>query len=302
MTRGSHIRAAVLIAAIGLLLALPSASSAATNLSLDLGKGGAHRALLEKVRVSGFVLNPSPGEQVEIKVSADGRELFKKTVAPKPNGTFEVPFAVKACCRYLIEGKTTGGQSASVSFSTGVPRKLRKGKMTRLFNRSLQERGFHTGTNGGRVTSGTHLAIKAFRKVNGMRWSERYARSIFRTLLQGDGAFQPRFDDGRHVEVDISKQVMALVEGKRPVHTFHVSTGTGGTPTVQGNYRFYLKQPGYNGKQMYFSVYFIGGYATHGYASVPNGRASHGCVRNPIRFSRFIYNWIDLGDPMHTYS
>ena len=55
---------------------------------------------------------------------------------------------------------------------------------------------------------------------------------------------------------------MALVEGDRPVHTFHVSTGTGGTPTVLGNYRFYLKQPGYNSKRMYYSVYFIGGYAT----------------------------------------
>ena len=64
---------------------------------------------------------------------------------------------------------------------------------------------------------------------------------------------------------------MALVEGDTPVHTFHVSTGTGGTPTVLGNYRFYLKQPGYNSKRMYYSVYFIGGYATHGYSSVPNG-------------------------------
>ena len=174
--------------------------------------------------------------------------------------------------------------------------------MAKLFNRSLQAQGFHTATRGPRVTSGTHLAIKAFRKVNGMRWSEAYSPAIFRTLLLGNGAFKPRFSDGRHVEVDISKQVMALVEGDRAVHTFHISSGTGGTPTVLGNYRFYLKQPGYNSKRMYYSVYFIGGYATHGYSSVPNGRASHGCVRNPIQFSRFIYNWINLGDPMHTYA
>ena len=26
------------------------------------------------------------------------------------------------------------------------------------------------------------------------------------------------------------------------------------------------------------------------------------CIRNPIPDSIFIYNWIDLGDPMHTYA
>ena len=91
---------------------------------------------------------------------------------------------------------------------------------------------------------------------------------------------------------------MALIEGDTPVHTFHVSTGTGGTPTVRGNFRFYRKDPGYNEKRMYFSAYFIRGYATHGYSSVPNYNASHGCVRNPEQFSRFIYNWIDIGMPI----
>jgi hypothetical protein len=302
LTRGSHIRAALLAAALTVLFALPAGAQGATSVSLSLGKGKPRAALLDKVAVSGVAANPSPGEQVQITVSADRRELFKKSLTPKPNGSFGFSFAVNACCQYLIEAKTTGGQGGTASFTTRVPKKLRKGGLARLFNRSLQAQGFHTGTNGSRVTSGTHLAIKAFRKVNGMRWSERYSPAIFRTLLRGDGAFKPRFSDGKHVEVDVSKQVMALVEGDRPVHTFHVSTGTGGTPTVLGNYRFYLKQPGYNGVRMYYSVYFIGGYATHGYSSVPNGRASHGCVRNPIQFSRFIYNWIDLGDPMHTYA
>jgi len=297
------------LASICLLLALPgvaqakgpNASAAATGVSLSLGKGGGHRDVLDQVNVSGLVVNGA-GEQVTVTVSADNRKLFDKTLTPKVNGTFEFGFAVKACCQYVIEAKTTGGQVGTASFTADVPKHLRKGKLARLFNRSLQDQGFHTGTNGGRVNRGTHLAIKAFRKVNHMRWSEAYRPSIFRTLLRGEGAFEPRFDDGKHVEVDISRQVMALVQGGRATHTFHVSTGTGGTPTVQGNFRFYRKEPGYNSHQMYFSVYFIGGYATHGYASVPNHNASHGCVRNPILFSRFIYNWIDLGDPMHTYS
>ena len=276
------------------------ASAAATGLSLSI-KGKPRAGVTDKVEVNGLLLGGVPGEGVELTVSADGRELFKKSVTPKGDGTFDFGIVVNACCRYTIEG-VSGGLKATTGFDVRIPKKLRKGKIAKLFNRSLQAQGFHTGTRGPRVTGGTHLAIKAFRKVNGMRWSERYSPAIFRTLLQGKGAFQPRFSDGKHVEVDISKQVMSLVEGKTPVHTFHVSTGTGGTPTVLGNYRFYLKQPGYNNVRMYFSVYFIGGYATHGYSSVPNGRASHGCVRNPVQFSRFIYNWIDLGDSMHTYA
>src|SRR4029079_10569779 len=122
---------------------------------------------------------------------------------------------------------------------------------------------------------------KAFRKTNNMARSEAYRPSIFRALLMGKGAFQPRYDDGMHVEVDISKQVMSLIDGDTPVHTFHVSTGASATPTVRGKFHFYMKQDSYNTKRMYYSVYFVGGYATYGYDPVPNYNASHGCVRNP---------------------
>jgi hypothetical protein len=287
--------------AVVFLLPVGSASAASGPPSLALD-GPKRPAVGDKVIAKGKVPGFTPGEQVTIDGTASGRAVFSKKVTPKANGTFAAPFVIKDCCAYSVTASAGGKASAPQQLNVRVPRHLSKGPVAKLFNRSLQAQGFHTGTKGPRVTSGTHLAIKAFRKVNGMRWSEAYSPAIFRTLLLGKGAFKPRFGDGRHVEVDISKQVMALVEGDRPVHTFHVSTGTGGTPTVLGNYHFYLKQPGYNSKRMYYSVYFIGGYATHGYSSVPNGRASHGCVRNPIQFSRFIYNWIDLGDPMHTYA
>jgi hypothetical protein len=301
LRRGGTRFALIVIAAA--LLLLPAASAPAASGPPSLALNGPKRpAIGDKVIASGQVPGFAPGEQVTLDVSASGRKLISKKVAPKANGRFAARFVIKACCDYSVTAGVGQATSGPQTFHVGVPRHLSKGPVAKLFNRSLQAQGFHTGTRGRRVTSGTHLAIKAFRKVNGMRWSEAYAPSIFRTLLQGRGAFRPRFDDGKHVEVDISKQVMALVQGNTPVHTFHVSTGTGGTPTVLGNFHFYLKQPGYNSKRMYYSVYFIGGYATHGYSSVPNGRASHGCVRNPIQFSRFIYNWINLGDPMHVYA
>jgi lipoprotein-anchoring transpeptidase ErfK/SrfK len=280
--------------------AKPGAATAATGISLAI-KGNRHRvALLKKLVADGQLTNPVPNDNVQVTVSASGRRLYTKKLSPKADGSFQVPITVDACCRYRVEAENAG-KKAKVQFSVDVPKHLGRGPVTRLFNRSLQGQGFHTGTKGGRVTLGTHLAIKAFRKTNRMARNESYKASIFRTLLEGKGAFKPRYNDGRHVEVDISRQVMSLIQGDRPVHTFHVSTGSSATPTIRGHFRFYMRQPGYNAKRMYYSVYFRGGYATHGYNPVPNYNASHGCVRNPIPFSRFIYNWVQIGMPIYVY-
>jgi lipoprotein-anchoring transpeptidase ErfK/SrfK len=53
---------------------------------------------------------------------------------------------------------------------------------------------------------------------------------------------------------------------------------------------------------MYYSSYFIRGYAIHGYQSVPTYPASHGCLRVPLANAISIYNWIGLGDRIFVYS
>jgi hypothetical protein len=299
--RSGGIRLALIAAATGLLLALPAGSAQAADGITIEPITPKQVDLLKKLQVKGKVTNAQPGENVQVTIAASGREVFDKKITPAPDGSFSTPLVVTACCGYVISAKI-GPHVANTGFQTQVPKKLSKGNVTQLFNESLQEQGFHTGTGGGRLTSGSRLAIKAFRKTNGMRRNESYDPSIFRTLLQGKGAFPVQYpNDGRHVEVDIGKQVMSLIEGDTPVHTFHVSTGSGATPTIRGRFQFYLRQAGYNAKRMYFSVYFRGGYATHGYNPVPNYPASHGCVRNPIQFSRFIYNWVQIGMPIHVY-
>ena len=280
----------------------PDAGTAAAGISVEV-RGKPNRVpVLKKLTVQGQLTAPLPSDNVQLSVTASGQKLFSKKITPKADGSFEMPLKVTACCRYVIVAENAG-QSAKTQFSVSVPKHLpRKGPVTALFNRSLQAQGFHTGTKGAKVTVGTRLAIKAFRKTNRMARSFSYRAGIFRTLLQGKGAFEPRHNEnGRYVEVDLSRQVMSLIQGGKAVHTFHVSTGANATPTVRGKFRFYMKQAGYNAKRMYFSVYFIRGYATHGFASVPNYNASHGCVRNPIPFSRFIYNWIRIGDPIYVY-
>jgi lipoprotein-anchoring transpeptidase ErfK/SrfK len=81
-----------------------------------------------------------------------------------------------------------------------------------------------------------------------------------------------------------------------------MSSGKPSTPTVVGSFRFYMRGPGYNAKGMYFSTYFIRGYAIHGYAEVPTYAASHGCLRVPIPSAISIYKWISLGDRIFVYT
>ena len=50
------------------------------------------------------------------------------------------------------------------------------------------------------------------------------------------------------------------------------------------------------------SNYFIGGYAIHGYPTVPNYPASHGCIRVPIPNAYQIDSQIDLGQKIFVYS
>ena len=104
------------------------------------------------------------------------------------------------------------------------------------------------------------------------------------------------------MEFDWSRQVLALFDRKgRASRVYHASSGTAATPTVFGRFRFYRRDLGTNAKGMVHAAYFIGGYAIHGYASVPNYPASHGCIRVPIPNARQIRDAVSLGEQIFVY-
>jgi hypothetical protein len=284
-------------------VALPASASAATGPPTLQLNGPKRIGLLDKVTAAGQVPGALPGDQVTVTVEASGRTVDKKQVGVNGAGNYSFPFVVDSCCAYEVTATSGGQTSKAERFSVRVPKHLHKGPITRLYEQALQDEGYYLGPHvSSHFTLGARLATVAFRKVNNMARNTQYKPIIFEKLLQGRGAFRPRYHTEHHVEVDISRQVMALVDGDKVVAVFHVSTGKPSTPTVRGTYHFYRKDPGYNSEGMYYSVYFIRGYATHGYNPVPmHEAASHGCVRNPIPFSVYIYNWIHLGDPIHIY-
>jgi hypothetical protein len=175
------------------------------------------------------------------------------------------------------------------------------GRDVRLFERVLDKVGYFT-PHGSTYGSTLGLAVLAFRKENGMARTTDATPGIFRALAKGKGGFKLRYPNaGRHVEVDISKQTMALANHGKAQYIFHVSTGAPATPTITGHYRIYQKTPGRLPDGMYYSSFWHGGYAIHGYPSVPTYNASHGCVRVPEVFAIWIYNWLPMGTSVFTY-
>jgi hypothetical protein len=141
-------------------------------------------------------------------------------------------------------------------------------------------------------------AVFAFQKLHGL---PRTGRVDTRFWLELGRAGIPRARyPGTHVEVSKGRQVLFLVRNGRVALIVQVSTGaTGNTPL--GHWRVYSKVPGYNAKEMYFSSFFVGGFAIHGYHDVPPYPASHGCVRMPLWVATRVYSLVDYGTNVYIY-
>ena len=150
----------------------------------------------------------------------------------------------------------------------------------------------------------TGRAVIAFRKLTGLERVPFANRRVFEALRRGEGAFHVRYRrDGRHVEADLTRQVLAETEGNGRVHAvYELSSGKPSTPTVIGHFSVYSKTLGTNAKGMVDANYFIRGYAIHGYAEVPVYAASHGCLRVPIPNAAAIFGWVQLGTAVDVYN
>jgi hypothetical protein len=150
--------------------------------------------------------------------------------------------------------------------------------------------------------TGTGLALDAYHRL--LTWGT-YQTIDSRTvtwLLNGWGEFKVRYrGDGKHAEGNLTNQLLALIDRGHVLSIYPISSGKPSTPTILGRFHVYRKQPNYLPDGMYFSAFFIGGYAIHGYNPAPDYPASHGCMRVPIVDALSIYNWIGMGDGVDTY-
>jgi hypothetical protein len=145
----------------------------------------------------------------------------------------------------------------------------------------------------------TYEAVLAFQKVHRMSRSGHVGWTVWNRL--GIASIpKARHPRGSHIEVDKTRQVLFEVRRGRVVRVIHVSTGaTGNTPI--GRWHVYWKQAGLNSHGMYYSLYWLRGFAIHGYASVPPWPASHGCVRIPMWQAPGLYSRWSVGATVYVY-
>jgi hypothetical protein len=289
----------------------PAAGKASISVSRGLAtKSMRYAAPFQQIVVSGRVRPYVAGEAVVLSVLRKGKLTKRIRAAVGSRGRYSIPVKLvkEGLFRLVVKHAGSGGQQAFKTKSKKVTvvdwqaGEGERGIKVLMLQRGLYRLGFSVPVTG-YYDWLTSNAVNAFRKANEMGRDGYAPKSVYAKVLRGEGAYKLRYPKaGKHVEFDWSRQVLVLADKGKPFRVYHTSSGTPATPTVFGTYRFYLQTPGTNSKGMVHSSYFIRGYAIHGYASVPNYPASHGCLRVPIPNASSIFNWIDIGDPIYLYT
>jgi peptidoglycan hydrolase-like protein with peptidoglycan-binding domain len=290
----------------------PKLSITTEQVNVNGGRASALTGQTWRVRI---VLKPFvPGQTAVVRFYRNGRRVKAAQLPLAPSSTGQsayvvLPFTSGRPGRVVVRAThfatpqvgTLKARGVGVSVVRPSARPGARGPVVRTLQGHLARRGYVVG-RAGLYDARTARAVLAFRKVTGMRRTTVASSDVFRRLARGGGRFRVRFPShGKHVEADLSRQVIALIRDGRAERIYPVSSGSPVTPTIRGHFRVYLKAPGTNAKGMYMSSYFIRGYAIHGYPSVPVFPASHGCLRVPMSEAVSIFRWLSRGDIVDVY-
>jgi peptidoglycan hydrolase-like protein with peptidoglycan-binding domain len=267
-----------------------------------------------RIVVRGIVTPYVGGQTVKVSFYREGRKVELRTLSVLGIGNGAGQFHVNFAGSYagLVEARAAhyatpqqgafSGRSPGVRFVNANLGLGARGQSVRLLQSELDVLHYAVPLTGV-FDEGTGRALIAYRKMTGLERVPYAGRQVFELLERRAGSFHVRYPgDGRHVEADLTKQVLVEIEPGGRVRTIYtMSSGKPSTPTVIGLFRVYLKTAGVNSEGMVDSNYFVRGYAIHGYAEVPTYAASHGCLRVPIPDAAAIYAWLREGTPVDVY-
>jgi hypothetical protein len=111
----------------------------------------------------------------------------------------------------------------------------------------------------------------------------------------------------KYTEINLTEQKLRAWQGKRLVLETQISSGKPGHRTPKGDfhagpYKARMHHSTlYDNAPMPWSVEVTGNIFIHGFFSVPDYPASHGCIRLPISGgnpAKFFYDWVNVGTPI----
>jgi peptidoglycan hydrolase-like protein with peptidoglycan-binding domain len=264
----------------------------------------------ERFHVRGRLQPAIAGEKVTVRFSAGGRKVRAVELPVGAGGRFDLRFTMRSAGPLTVRAvhdataavAAVRARSRRVTVLEASARFGARGASVRWLQRRLADLHYAVPRSGV-FDAGTGRAVMAYRKLTGLARTEVADRAVFTRLARGAGAFTVRYPShGRHVEGDLTHQVLALIDRGGRVHRIYTtSSGASVTPTILGSYRVYRKDLGTNAKGMVDASYFIRGYAIHGYVSVPAFPASHGCFRVPVPNAKTIFDWVRMGTRVDSY-
>jgi hypothetical protein len=294
----------------------PAPVAGQIKLTLQHVGGSPPFALLgQRIVVRAIVTPYVGGQTVKMGIYRDGRSVQTQTVSVQAvgNGTGQLHVDFVSGYGGLVEARAVHSATAQQGAFSGRSPGVRyvsanvgpgdRGQSVRLLQAELDALHYAVPSTGV-LDEGTGRTLIAYRKMTGLERVPYAGARVWRLLARRAGGFHVRYPrDGRHVEANLTKQVLAEIEpGGRVRKIYEMSSGKPSTPTVIGRFQVYLKTPGFNSEGMFESNYFIRGYAIHGYAEVPAYAASHGCLRVPIPDAPAIYAWVRIGTRVDVYN
>ena len=213
-----------------------------------------------------------------------------------------------------IFGKTLGAALLAIllapigTFAITKPDKRKGVQPTRTELKQAQARLAEMGYGKGRI------AVVAFQKYEGRKATGQLSRAEVDAILNASPP-QPRDAGYKHVEVDVDRQILLLIDDDGAVQkVLPVSTGSnkryrekrmsGLAYTPRGRFRIYSKLTGWRKSPLgllYYPNYFSDGLAIHGNPSVPTTPQSHGCVRIPMSAAVEISRALPVGTILLIY-
>lgn len=177
----------------------------------------------------------------------------------------------------------------------------------------LSEMGYWTGAVDGLFDTASRSALIAFQKWEGRRVTGQLTLEELEAIRTSSRpkAREPGY---AHVEVDLDRQVLLLVNDEDRVRVVPVSTGSGEpfvdegqtsiAYTPRGRFLVYRKDIGWQSGPLgstYYANFISGSVAIHGSRSVPFQPASHGCIRVPVFAAREMSKLLTIGTIVLVY-
>jgi lipoprotein-anchoring transpeptidase ErfK/SrfK len=241
-----------------------------------------------------------PAAPLRVEIRRNGKVTFSRTYVARARVGLSTRAPAAFRVRVEVEAPPGWGASARTLVAATVQPRLgpgSRGASVRVLEARLRELRYALPRVDGHYGSDTVEAVLAFQKVNRLPWTGRVDARLWRALSRATVP-RPRYG-GDHIEVSKGRQYLLVVRGGEVRQIVHVSTGaTGNTPI--GRWRVYRKVSGWDWV-LWYPMYFLRGFAIHGYPSVPAFPASHGCVRVPMWIAPHLHAATAYGQTIYVY-